>query len=91
MNKELFWGTFVAVFLAEVGDKTSLAAMTASAKSGAVWTVFLAASLALICATAIGVTLGGVFFKVVPPQAIKWGAGLLFMGVGVWILMGKAL
>lgn len=91
MNKELFWGTFVMVFLAEVGDKTSLAAMTASAKSGAVWTVFLAASLALICATAIGVALGGVLFKVAPPQAIKWGAGLLFMGVGIWILMGKAL
>ena len=91
MNKELFWGTFVAVFLAEAGDKTSLAAMTASAKSGAAWTVFFAASLALVCATAIGVTIGGVLFKVVPPQVVKWGAGLLFIGVGIWVLAGKSV
>lgn len=90
MDKQLFWGTFVAVFLAEVGDKTSLATMAASAKSGALWTVFAAASLALVCATAIGVTVGAALFKVVPPQAIKWGAGLLFIGVGLWILSGKA-
>ena len=91
MNKELFWGTFVAVFLAEVGDKTSLAAMTASAKSGEAGTVFFAASLALVCATAIGVSIGGALFKVVPPNAIKWGAGLLFIGVGLWVLAGKSV
>lgn len=91
MDKQLFWGTFVAVFLAEVGDKTSLAAMTASAKSGAVWTVFCAASLALVCATAVGVTVGAAMFKVLPPAAIKWSAGLLFIGVGLWVLSGKAL
>ena len=91
MDKQLFWGTFIAVFLAEVGDKTSLAAMTASAKSGAAWTVFCAASLALVCATAIGVAVGGALFKFVPPLAIKWGAGLLFIGVGVWILAGKTV
>lgn len=91
MDKQLFWGTFVAVFLAEVGDKTSLAAMTASAKTGAIWTVFVAASLALVCATAIGVTVGAGLFKVLPPAAIKWSAGLLFIAVGVWILAGKAV
>ena len=91
MNKELFWATFTAVFLAEVGDKTSLAAMTASARSGAAWTVFFAASLALVCATAIGVSLGGVLFKVVPPVAIKWAAGLLFIAVGIWVLAGKTV
>lgn len=91
MDKRLFWGTFMAVFLAEVGDKTSLAAMTASAKSGAVWTVFCAASLALVCATAIGVTVGAVLFKVLPPFAVKWTAGLLFIGVGLWVLSGKSL
>ena len=91
MDKQLFWGTFVAVFLAEVGDKTSLAAMTASAKTGAVWTVFVAASLALVCATAIGVSLGGVLFKVVPPMAVRWVAGLLFIAVGIWVLAGKSV
>lgn len=91
MNTQLFWGTFLTVFLAEVGDKTSLAAMTASAKTGAVWTVFVAASLALVCATAIGVSLGGVLFKVVSPMAVKWVAGLLFIAVGIWVLAGKSI
>jgi putative Ca2+/H+ antiporter (TMEM165/GDT1 family) len=91
VNKHLFWGTFITVFLAEVGDKTSLAAMTASAKSGAVWTVFFAASLALVCGTAIGVAVGGVLFKVVPPNVIRWVAGLLFIGVGFWVLSGKTI
>ncbi len=91
MDKQLFWGTFVAVFLAEVGDKTSLAAMTASAKSGAAWTVFFAASLALVCGTAVGVSVGAAMFKVLPPAAIKWTAGLLFIGVGIWVLAGKSV
>ena len=48
MNRSLFWTTFATVFLAEVGDKTQLAAMTATVRSGQIWTVFLAASAALV-------------------------------------------
>lgn len=66
MSRSLFWATFVTVFLAELGDKTQLAAMTATAKSGALWTVFAAASAALICATALGVMVGGALFRYVP-------------------------
>ena len=87
MDKSLFWATFVTVFLAEVGDKTQIAAMTATAKSGAVLVVFLAASAALVCATAIGVALGGVLFKYIPEAAIKWTAGCAFIGVGLWVLI----
>ncbi len=86
MNRALFWTTFFTVFLAEVGDKTQLAAMTATVRSGALWTVFLAASAALVCATAIGVALGGVLFRVIPPAAIKWAAGTAFIVVGLWVL-----
>lgn len=87
MDKRLFWATFLTVFLAEVGDKTQLAAMTATAKSGALWTVFAAASLALVCATALGVTVGAALFKMVPPQAVRFAAGGAFIAVGLWVLV----
>jgi putative Ca2+/H+ antiporter (TMEM165/GDT1 family) len=87
MERGLFWTTFATVFLAELGDKTQLAAMTASAKTGALLTVFLAASAALVCATALGVALGGVLFKVVPEAAIRYAAGAAFIAVGVWVMV----
>lgn len=86
-TSSLFWTTFATVFLAELGDKTQLAAMTASAKSGALLTVFLAASAALVCATALGVAVGGVLFRFVPESVIRYLAGAAFIAVGVWILV----
>ena len=41
---------------------------------------------ALVCATAIGVAVGGALFRVVPPAAIKYASGLAFIAVGVWVL-----
>jgi putative Ca2+/H+ antiporter (TMEM165/GDT1 family) len=87
MKNSLFWTTFATVFLAELGDKTQLAAMTATVKSGALFTVFLAASAALICATAIGVTVGAALFKVIPEHLVKYLAGSAFIGVGLWVLI----
>jgi putative Ca2+/H+ antiporter (TMEM165/GDT1 family) len=49
--------------------------------------VFLAASAALVCATAIGVALGGVLFKYIPEAAIRWVAGTAFIAVGLWVLV----
>ena len=86
MEKSLFWTTFFTVFLAELGDKTQLAAMTATARSGALLTVFLAASAALVCATAIGVAVGGALFRIVPEAMIKYAAGGAFVVVGLWVI-----
>jgi len=87
MSKALFWTTFMTVFLAELGDKTQLAAMTATARSGAIFTVFCAASAALVCATAVGVMVGGALFKLVPEYVIKYLAGIVFIGVGIWVIV----
>ena len=86
-SASLFWTTFGTVFLAELGDKTQLAAMTASARSGELLTVFLAASVALVCATALGVALGGAIFRLLPPHLLKFLAGGAFIAVGVWVLV----
>ncbi len=86
-SASLFWTTIATVFLAELGDKTQLAAMTATARSGALLTVFLAASAALVCATALGVAVGGALFKVIPEQLIKYVAGAAFIAVGLWVIL----
>ena len=82
----IFWTTFATVFLAELGDKTQLVAMTATARSGAVLTVFLAASAALICATALGVTVGAALARVLPEHLLRYAAGGTFIAIGVWML-----
>lgn len=86
-SSSLFWTTFTTVFLAELGDKTQLAAMTATARSGALLTVFLAASAALVCATALGVLVGGALFRLFPEHLIKYLAGSAFIAVGLWVIV----
>jgi hypothetical protein len=50
---------FSAIFLAEMGDKTQLAAMTMAASSGHPLSVFVGAAVALTAVSAIGVMVGG--------------------------------
>ena len=54
----VFLTTFTTVFLAELGDKTQLAALLLSAESGRPVIVFIGASLALISSSLVGVLLG---------------------------------
>jgi putative Ca2+/H+ antiporter (TMEM165/GDT1 family) len=87
MNRSLFWTTFATIFLAELGDKTQLAAMTATARSGAILTVFFAASAALVCATAIGVAVGGTLFRIIPEHLVKYLVGTAFILMGLWVIV----
>lgn len=85
----MFLTTFGVIFLAEMGDKTQLAAMTLSAESKRPLAVFLGAALALICVSAIGVLLGSVVGNYIPLAWVKRGAALLFIAIGVLILLDK--
>lgn len=86
MQKGLFITTLVTVFLAEIGDKTQLVAMGAAVKSGDLWTVFAAASVALVCAIGLSVLVGGVVAKVLPPTALRYVSGALFLAAGTWVI-----
>jgi putative Ca2+/H+ antiporter (TMEM165/GDT1 family) len=81
--------TFGVIFLAEMGDKTQLAAMTMAAETKKPWTVFIAASLALTCVSAIGVVVGGALGHYLPLIWIKRTAAIAFIAIGLLILLGK--
>jgi putative Ca2+/H+ antiporter (TMEM165/GDT1 family) len=89
MDWRVLLTTFGIIFLAEMGDKTQLAAMTMSADSKRPWMVFIGASLALICVSAIGVAVGGVVGNYVPIEWVKRIAAVAFILIGVLMLWGK--
>ncbi len=81
--------TFGVIFLAEMGDKTQLAAMTLAAETKKPWAVLIGASVALACVSAIGVVVGGALGHYLPLVWIKRVAALAFIVIGVLILIGK--
>lgn len=86
MDWKLFFTTFFTIFLAEMGDKTQLAAMAASSQSKTLWEVFLAVIVALVLAGSIGVFAGRAFAHLLTPQLLKYGASFAFILMGLWIL-----
>ena len=74
---------FVVVFVAELGDKTQLVALTLGARYPAS-RVLLALAGAIAVLQTISVTLGALVSRVLPDRAVAIGAGLLFLGFAVW-------
>lgn len=88
MDTKVLLTVFIAVFIAELGDKTQLATMLFAAdKEVSKWTVFLGASLALIIASGIGVLAGGVVSQYVSEKYLHYIAGIGFVGIGIWTLV----
>jgi putative Ca2+/H+ antiporter (TMEM165/GDT1 family) len=81
----VFFSTAGTVFLAELGDKTQLAALLLAAESGRPVVVFIGASLALICSSLVGVLLGRWLSSVMAPQQLERAAGVLMVGLGLWL------
>jgi len=89
MDWRVMLTTFGVIFLAEMGDKTQLAAMTMAAQTKKPWEVFIAAALALTLVSAIGVVVGGFVSQYVPLEWVRRGAGALFVLIGALMLIGK--
>jgi Ca2+/H+ antiporter, TMEM165/GDT1 family len=86
MDWRVLGTTFAAVFLAELGDKTQLAALSFATSTTSRLSVFLGASLALIATTAIAVLFGEALTRFVSPQMLRRAAGALFVAIGAWVL-----
>jgi Ca2+/H+ antiporter, TMEM165/GDT1 family len=89
MDLRVLLTTFGIIFLAEMGDKTQLAAMTMAANTKKPWAVFLGASLALTAVSAVGVLVGGLVGDYVPLIWVKRTAATAFIVIGVLMLLGK--
>ena len=88
MDFKMLGTVFAAVFVAELGDKTQLATLLFAAdKAVSRWTVFAAASLALVAASAIGVGAGAVLAQYLNPRYLHYLAGVGFIAVGAWTLI----
>jgi putative Ca2+/H+ antiporter (TMEM165/GDT1 family) len=74
---------FVVVFLAELGDKTQLVALTLAGRYPAV-KVLAALGAAILVLQTLSVTAGALVSEAVPDRAIALGAGVLFLGFAVW-------
>ena len=89
MDLRVLLTTFGVIFLAEMGDKTQLAAMTIAADSKKPWAVFIGASLALVAVSALGVLVGSLIGDYVPIVWVKRVAATAFIVIGVLMLLGK--
>jgi len=88
MDIKILLTVFMAVFIAELGDKTQLATLLfASDKDVSKWTVFVGASMALIVASGIGVLAGGFISQHVSVKYLNYLAGAGFIGIGIWTLL----
>jgi putative Ca2+/H+ antiporter (TMEM165/GDT1 family) len=84
-----FWATFGTLFLAEMGDKTQLAAITLAAQTRSPISVFAGAALALALVSLIGVVVGSVLGEYLPESLIRRVAAVAFIVIGVFMLFGK--
>lgn len=79
--------TFGLIFLAEMADKTQLMTVCQAAKFQKPFWVFMGAASALVVVTLIGVTCGSLLSKLISPQRMKQVAGLVFIGLGAYMLL----
>lgn len=87
MDLRLLATVFGTVFLAELGDKTQVATLLfASRERSSLVTVFVAASLALVATTAIGVLAGAAVASYVHPKYLSYAAGVGFILIGAWTI-----
>ena len=81
----IFITTFTTIFIAELGDKTQIAALMLSAESGKPIIVFLGSSLALISSSLVGVLIGKWLSKKISPGKFAFFTGLLMLFISIFL------
>ena len=87
----VFAFTFIAFFLAEIGDKTQLATVALAARFDNLFAVVSGTTVGMLIADVPAVLLGGRASARIPFKAIRYVAAALFAGIGMVILVGISL
>ncbi|MBE9028421.1 TMEM165/GDT1 family protein [filamentous cyanobacterium LEGE 11480] len=86
MDWNLLGLSFITVFLAELGDKSQLAAIALSGNAKSAKAVFFGSVTALILASLIGVLIGEGTAQILPTRLTKLLAAIGFAGMAVKLL-----
>ncbi len=83
-----FWSMFSLVFIAELGDKTQIAAFALSAQSTAPLLVFIGAIIGFFFVTLLGAIIGDRIAERAPIVWIKRVTGIFFILIGILSIFG---
>ena len=81
---------FLAIGVAELGDKTQLAVFCLASKTKRCLQLFLGVLLAFILADGLAVVLGSYITEIFPMEYIKIGSGIIFIAFGVFTLINHS-
>lgn len=84
-----FSSTLGLLFVAELGDKTQLAALSMAGRHGDLWPVFLGGTMALTVVTGLGVIGGQGLCKLIPERLLLWASAVAFVAMGVLTWFGS--
>jgi putative Ca2+/H+ antiporter (TMEM165/GDT1 family) len=82
-NLNLFVSVFCVIFVAELPDKTALAALLMATRSRPLG-IFLGAAAAFVVQSVVAVGFGSALNRL-PRRPVEMGAGVLFLGLAVWM------
>ncbi|MFC5831287.1 TMEM165/GDT1 family protein [Nonomuraea insulae] len=87
---EAFWISLAVIFVAELGDKSQLMAMTFATRFK-MWPVLAGITIATTVVHLVSVAVGGLIGDALPTTAISVVAGLAFLAFAAWTLRGDEL
>ncbi|GAA6119001.1 TMEM165/GDT1 family protein [Acidovorax sp. FG27] len=88
---EAFFVSTAIVALAEMGDKTQLLSLVLAARFRKPWPIVLGIFVATLANHALAGAVGAWVTTVVGPQVLRWGLGLSFIAMAVWMLIPDKL
>lgn len=83
----IFGATFIAFFLAEMGDKTQIATVALAARFDALASVVAGTTIGMLLANVPAVLFGDMVARKIPTRAVHGAAAVLFAALGIVTLL----